>query len=56
VYTNAIQDTFFVGVGWLDTTVSVFNQLPTEGYAQGGKFLGEETPRLGTRRCKEHKT
>jgi hypothetical protein len=34
--------------------VSVFYRLPTEGIPEVVS-LGEETPRLGTRRCKEHK-
>jgi hypothetical protein len=38
-----------------DTNLSVFYRLPTEGIPKVVS-LGEETPRSGTRRCKEHKT
>jgi hypothetical protein len=32
-----------------------FTTMPTEGYPQGGEFVGRVSPRSKTRRCKEHK-
>jgi hypothetical protein len=32
-----------------------FTATPTEGYPQGGEFVGRVSPKSGTRRCKEHK-
>jgi hypothetical protein len=32
-----------------------FTATPTEGYPQGGEFVGRVSSRSGTRRCKEHK-
>jgi hypothetical protein len=32
-----------------------FMTIPTEGYPRGGEFVSRVSPRLGTRRCKEHK-
>jgi hypothetical protein len=50
----------FSGGCWMNTptwraSCRCFTAMPTEGYPQGGEFVGSVSPRSGTQRCKEHK-